>query len=439
MEEEKGISIKEIFKIIFKRVWWVVGVTAAITIAFVCLIQFWYNPNNQTYSASFELRLPSGGSYPDGTTLRLSDSVLLENLQDIKDEKYESEKTGRFANIDIQKMVEEDDIEFLQTIEQRDDESYEYHNTIKVVKKYFKNKEQAADFVRAVVEFPVKKSLYIVEHINYFERLNRIDLYESYSDIISALLSQKSYIMGIYESLSSSYSGEYVPAGLGSTRTLDDYLREFVNFFNGADQAEINNKISANRYVFDTERYISKINDEITLLEREIAKNELYIAAFREERDALINQLGADAAKEINDYTSRINSYISANISLQYDIDEKIKTRDSILNYTEGDGRAEKDELDAELAKIRADLIELTNTAIEVRIATYKEQAKVVYINNKIEADGGLNIVLAALIGAVGGLIVVSAVIFIIDYPKYKREKLAEQAESGGEQPKEKE
>ena len=99
MEEEKGISIGEIFKVIFKRIWWLVAATAAVMIVFVCVVQFWYNPNKQSYSASFVIRLPSDNAYPDGTTLRMSDSVLLENLQIIKDESLmpESKRTGKFA------------------------------------------------------------------------------------------------------------------------------------------------------------------------------------------------------------------------------------------------------------------------------------------------------------------------------------------------------
>lgn len=436
MEEEKGISLGEIFKVIFKRIWWVVAAAAAVMIVLVCLVQFWYNPNKQSYTASFELRLPSGDTYPDGTALRLADSVLLENLQIIKDESLlpEAKRTGKFADIDIEKMVEEDDIEFLQTIEKKEDDTYEYFNTIKVTKKYFKNKEQAADFVRAVVEFPVTKSMYIVENINYFERLSRIDLYDNYNERVNALIDQKNYIVSIYQELANKYSGTYVPEGLNSTLTLDDYIRSFVNYFDSTKQNEIWNKINDKRYIYDTETYVNNAQTEINLIQRDIEKNELLIKALKAERDALLAQLKDDYVKEIEPYETKIADLVVQNVNLQYSISEKEKNLESILNYTEGAGKAEKDALDKELADIREELVEFTKTAVKVRIATYEDKAEVIYVNNKIVAKGGLNIIIAAGLGAVLGFVIAGAVIFIIDYPKYKRAKQAAEGDAPTEE-----
>lgn len=438
MEEEQGISLKEIFKIVFKRIWWVVAAAAAVMIVLVCLVQFWYNPNKQSYSASFDIRLPSGGSYPDGTTLRLADSVLLENLQIIKDESLlpESKRTGKFADIDIEKMVEEDDIEFLQKIEKKEDETYEYHNTIKICKKYFKNKEQATAFVKAVVEFPVTKSLYIVENINYYERLTRLDLdlYKSYDSIIDALVSQKNYVISLYEQLSSLYGGTYVPEGLDSTRTLDEYIREFADFFDGTDQSALYNEISWNRYVYDTERYVQNVQNEINLAKRSIEKNEELITALEQERDKLIGKLDGDYVKELSAYVDRIANLQVENFNLQYSNTEREKTLANILEYTEGEGKADKEALDAQILQIRNQLEEYTKEAVKVRIATYDVEAKAIYVNNKIVVDGGLNIIIAAVLGAVLGFVIAAVVIFIIDYPKYKRAKQAAEIEAPAEE-----
>ena len=65
--EENGVSISEIFKVIFKRVWWVVGVTLAFLLLFVLVVQFWLNRQQQTYTVTYTIDFPGieEGVYPD--------------------------------------------------------------------------------------------------------------------------------------------------------------------------------------------------------------------------------------------------------------------------------------------------------------------------------------------------------------------------------------
>lgn len=438
MEEEKGMSIGEIFKVILKRIWWVVAAAAAAMIVLVCVVQFWYNPNKQTYSASYEIRLPSGDAYPDGTTLRFSDSVLLENLQIIKDESLlpETKRTGKFAGIDIEKMVEEDDIEFLQTIEKKEDDNYEYHNTIRITKKYFKNKEQAADFVRAVVEFPVNNAKYIVNNMNYTERLLRYDNYKTYEEKINALINQKNYIVTMYEKISSLYSGEYVPAGLDPDKTIDDYIRDLNDVFDLREQEAVRNTFSTKYYVWDTETYLTTADDMIKTLEIKIVENENRITALREERDKLKDSFGS--IQETIEFDKIIAQLTDEKAVMSNDIKKTQETLTKIPSYTSGEGKAAKDAFDKRLDDIRNQLEEATQTMKKVNVATYEEKSQAIYVNNKIVVDGGINIIIAAVLGAVAGFAIAAVVIFIIDYPKYKRAKQAAEAEAPAEESEQK-
>ena len=56
--EERSISLSELVKIIFKRVWWVVGVTLAVMLIFIFAVQFWLNRQNQTYTVNYTLEFP---------------------------------------------------------------------------------------------------------------------------------------------------------------------------------------------------------------------------------------------------------------------------------------------------------------------------------------------------------------------------------------------
>ena len=433
MEEEKGISIGEIFKVIFKRVWWVVAVTATVMIAFLCIIQFWYNANEQVYTASFDIRLPSykenpdgtiSEEYPDGTVLKVADSVLLENLQLIKDEVFlpESQRTGKFSNINIEKMVNEDDIELIRTIEAKEDETYEYHYTVRIGKKYFKNKYQAADFVKAVAEFPVNNSRDIVHSMNYTERLLKYDRYLTYEEKIKALIEQKEYLVKTYDDIKEQYGGEYVPEGLSSAKSIDDYILDLTDVFDLRKQEAVKNTVSANYYVYDTQTYLDTAEAKIKALEVEISENEKRIEAQRIERDKLTAN---GSIQETTEFDKIIADLTDKNAVMKNEIKRTNDTLERIEAYI-ADGS--KTNFDVSLNKIRAQLEQATQTLRTVNIATYEEKAQAIYVNNKVVVEGGLNIILAAVIGAIAGFVIVSIVILIIDFPKYKRQKLAAEA-----------
>ncbi len=434
MEEEKGISISEIFKIIFKRIWWVVAVTAAVLILFVCLVKFWYNPSKQTYSASFDIRLPSDNVYPDGTELRFADSVLLESLQFIKDESLlpESKRTGKFANIDIQKMVEEDDIQFLQKIEQKEDDSYEYHNTVEISGKYFKDANQAAAFVKAVAEFPVDNAKRIVQNMNYSELLAKYERYNTYEEKIGALIGQKDYILSMYERISNKYSGDYVPYGLNSEKSIDDYIRDLTDVFDTREQEAVRNTVVASYYVWDTVTYLDNAQSKIDALTVEIIENENRIEAQIAERDKLKENFGS--IQETTEFDKIIADLADKNAVMNNEIKKTEETLRKIEVYINGDGKAAKVAFDKRLDKIRAQLEEATQTLRTVNIATYQEKSQAIYVNNKVVVEGGINIILVAAVGAVAGFVIVSAVILIIDLPKYKRNKLSAEAATAEEQ-----
>ena len=429
-EEERGITLSDIFKVIFKRIWWVVGATLAVMIAFVCLIQFWYNADRQTYSVTYEVRLPSGNAYPDGTELRVEDAILLSNLQIIKGEGMlpESERTGQFSGVDVKKMVQEDGVSISRTDANVDPNTYKF--TLSVTKKYFKNKYQAADFLHSIAEFPVYKSRQIAKDINYSEYLKKYDIYSTYEEKIDALIAQKDYIVSAYEKLAALYSGEYVPEGLSSQKSLGEHLIDMVNVFNAAEQEEVLAVVAANYYVFDTQSYKSSASARIEKNRREIEKNENIISALEAERNKL---LAAGDIKATEAYEVEIASLVVENAKMENEITKTQNTLKEIEYYTEGEGVEAKQAFDAKLNGIRAQLEEQADVLRSVSIATYAHKADVVYFNNKIKATGGMNIIIAGIIGLILGFVLAGAVILVIDFPKYRKDMLAVKAADNAE------
>lgn len=432
--EEYGITLGEICRIIFRRVWWVIGVTAAFLLITVLLVQFWYNPNNRQYTLSYNIRFPdsSSGLYPDGTPLRVTDSVLLGSLTEIKSGTYSEgeENAPDFSDIDIEDMVENDAISLTAVTTEASDSGEAgwsgYRLTVSY--KYFKDSAQAVAFIKKIAEYPIDKAQYIVENALYNYNLTQYDVGTTYEAKIAALINQKNYVMSIYDFIKNNYGETYRPLG-ASDKTITDYINEASTIFDSRIQSAYYNTVTANYYVWDTETYKLTANASIEATRIEIANNEAIVSAL-EEKIAELDKNGT-AFDQIEAYHEKIASYVERNTQLETSIKTTEETLAKIEIY-ESDPQAVEDkaEFDAQLDSTRAQLATLTETAKSLRIATYQNESMVLYVNNTIETEGGINILVAAVVGAVLGFIIVSVVILIKDMPEYKRRKYGDKIQS---------
>lgn len=432
--EEYGITLGEICRIIFRRVWWVIGVTAAFLLITVLLVQFWYNPNNRQYTLSYNIRFPdsSSGLYPDGTPLRVTDSVLLGSLTEIKSGTYSEgeENAPDFSDIDIEDMVENDAISLTAVTTEASDSGEAgwsgYRLTVSY--KYFKDSAQAVAFIKKIAEYPIDKAQYIVENALYNYNLTQYDVGTTYEAKIAALINQKNYVMSIYDFIKNNYGETYRPLG-ASDKTITDYINEASTIFDSRIQSAYYNTVTANYYVWDTETYKLTANASIEATRIEIANNEAIVSAL-EDKIAELDKNGT-AFDQIEAYHEKIASYVERNTQLETSIKTTEETLAKIEIY-ENDPQAVEDkaEFDAQLDSTRAQLATLTETAKSLRIATYQNESMVLYVNNTIESEGGINILVAAVVGAVLGFIIVSVVILIKDMPEYKRRKYGDKIQS---------
>lgn len=429
MEEEYGITLGEICKIIFKRVWWVIGVTAAFILITVLLVQFWYNPTHRQYSVSYNVRFPNSdsGQYPDGTALLIRDSVLLSSLKDVKEGTYsDDEDYYDFSNVNIEEMLDNDGISISPiSIKEGEDETGWSDYRLTVSAEYFNSKEQAVAFIKAVSEYPVNKAKYIVNNSIYDYYLTQYNLGSTYEAKIDSLVNQKNYVLSIYEFIKSTYGESYRPLGVGD-KTITDYINEATAVFDSRIQSSYYNTVTANYYVWDTETYERTAEASKAAIQMEIDNNDTIIAALEEK----IKDLGANQYDGTEAYHTMIASYVEKNAQLNNQIKTINDTLEKIKIYqTDPKAIEAKAEFDAALDSTRANLATLTETAKKVRIATYQNESSVLYLNNVIDAQGGINIIIAAIMGAILGFVIVSVVILIIDMPEYKKRKYEKNTE----------
>ena len=101
MEEnyvEDGLSLGELFRVIFRRGWLVLVITVAVTIVGALAVALIINPMQTQYSLTFSYNYPNSSSqrYPDGTSFVYRDIVSQSSLETAK------ASDEAFAGVDIE-------------------------------------------------------------------------------------------------------------------------------------------------------------------------------------------------------------------------------------------------------------------------------------------------------------------------------------------------
>ena len=433
MEEERGLTFLDICKIILKRIWWVVGATALCTLIAVLVTQFWYNRNNRVYTVGYELVYPDNdsGKYPDNSLILASDFVSRSTVNAIKD------GDEKFKNVDVDDMLNNDGISVTEQVTRDTVGVLKRSYTLTVKVKYFSSDKQAEAFIRSVANYPVTRINAIVantEHGLYFSVYEGAGTYE---DKINALVSQKSYLQSKYSSLSA-YGNEVTVSGAA-----------LGNIFTKTQQDALLSQIEVNGYAVNPEEYKADAEVRKLELQQKIDDNTARIAALKEaEKDsggqsggsgAAVNSAAAFAAKTYADddkliISNVIQSLTDENSQMEIEIARIDRKLACIEKYTQ-EGTTENTAYKAFVARLdgyRDSLAAATEDLKAVNTNIYKDNTQVVFLNNKIKVDGGLNIIFAAILGLVLGFVVSAVVVCIVDAPKYKRAHYG--AKSEGEQ-----
>ena len=403
--KEKGISVAEIFKVIFRRVWWVVGVTLAFLLVFVLVIQFWYNRENRVYTATYAIDFPGveNNVYPDGSRFKYNTVVSEDTLKAIVDSNEE------LSGIDVGAMTANGDIN-LSVAPIQEDESMsgtEQNNYVLTVNaKYFADNEQAVAFLRAVAGYPVEHAKQIAAAIDVAAYLGTFDSADSFETMINALASQRDYISSKYDEMIGILSGEYMFNG----RTLAGYRAEIEQIFDSSDQQKLYDILATEYYVLDAEEFSANAQAQIAAIEKQIAENQAKIDALIEQRDA------ADSYYQ-EAFNTQIANLTTENIELDLQVEDIYKSLAWIKSDTHDEDLKNFMSL---LNGYRNELYAATQTFRAI-YADYFDNACDVTPADKIAIEGGMNVVLAAVIGAIVGFVVVSIVICAIDFPAYLR------------------
>ncbi len=422
MEEDNGLSFYDVIKVILKKVWWVLGAIALGVLVAVLVTQLWYNKKTQYFSINYEIYYPdsASGKYPDGHEFLINETISLQALTEIKNGNDE------FKSVNVEEMVQKDGVSASASFQKSADDSVKRVYSIKVLANYFSNKTQAVSFLRSIANYPIDRVNTVISDREYGVYLITYDNALTYEEKIDALTEQKNFLQSNYQFL------------MKYDINIETYYAKLINLFSDSQVKSLSDRIDSNHYVLNTKAYKDNSSYRIASLTKRIEDNEKTIKLLEEQKakssaaDGGAEQASARAAVSepngvLNSYDYEIAKLVVANSEMQNELDTIKATLDIIEEYeTEGAyAYKEKQSFDALLEEYRAELEKASEELGEVTKNLYTKKSFVVFGENTVKKQGGINAVVAALLGAVVGFVISAAVVCIIDLPKYKKNKLA--------------
>ncbi len=405
-EENKGITLREIFRTIWLRKW--VALIVAVAVALVCSISLYYGYNYRVgkYVMEFSLSLPGDDNsvvynYPNGSQLYYADMTSLSTLRAVKNSSEE------FADIDVEAMATKGNISIVRNINVLVDENSsanpyrEITYTITAETSCFSSATQAKNFLAEIAYTPVEYLDGMT--IDYGVYLNNFDKIDNYEKEIELLKNQLDLLKKGYASLIADY-GEGVV--VENSRTLVAYLHDVELY---ADSSELENLLTR-------------------VQNGHLLKSETCKQAYALELERVKEQL-EDATTTLNKLTTSDKAYVdgASVIKAQQDLVNELTRRKNLVEaFTNGTIDTDFEE---EIQSAYETVQTLTNSYSKTSATVYSNASSVVYIQpGVIEKVGEMGLTKVLLLSIVLAVVVALIAAYVAGYYKLKSLKAAENA-----------
>mgnify|MGYP002515755187 FL=1 len=203
------------------------------------------------------------------------------------------------------------------------------------------------------------------------------------------------------------------------TKTLKEYLSDVEIYFDNNKIDSLKSELDANGYVKDSS-YLETIVLRRDLLIKEKEENVKKIEALTLQLKNLVNDVYSGSS--LNPSYESFNTQIAELTTTNVELDSQIELLNKYINESGNVSVSNKLAFEAKLDNYYRALVEFTNTYRSVVQSTYKENSNVDYhYNSVVILEGSVKTLYVAILGLVGGFVVASVIILIMDLPKYKK------------------
>lgn len=414
--QEDGISLGQLFKVMFGRKILLAIITVVIFIIGTLVFKFGYNDSQKYYQAQFDYTIQgiNDGQYLDGSSFDYRDLISLENLKAIQESNQEE-----YGSVDVEAMYENNDIyikhqvEYLVINDTETEVVTDEYYVIYAKESYFKSSTQAKNFISDVASQPLAKTLELVNDMIYTNNLTMFDQATIYESQVNYLQSQLSFLTDKYNTLMNYYGNTTLSNGV----TISTLLSEINIYFENYSLSVLNDEIKLNGYVKEDTMYQSQLKTELDALNKELELNGKKLTALEAQRNALIKAAteGNSGLQnlDLTSYNEQIVTLTLRNQDITYEIEVINKKLETINN------RSNSSSFETKLKDYREKLEEFTKTYQDTEKVVVANYAKVNFAaNSKVVANGGYNMLLIAIVFLVLGGIVGCVVNLCLDGKK---------------------
>lgn len=427
-EKTEGVSFSEIFRILVKRVWYILGATAAFTVIVVLLLHYAINPLISTYTMDFTLIFPTqgDGAYPDGAPFFYQDVISAPFLTDAKN------SDPQFSSLDTDKMLSLDDITIGPAETAPNVPAVTGRYTLSVKGSYFSGSDMAEDYLRALANVPVTKMRDAAKHVNY---ATDKDTFQSapFEEQIKLLSDEKEALLAAYDAWILLYSETYtvrITTGENSVsfRSLKDFRDSVVVLYGESVQSELNSELDFGGY------HTGELDGYIAQLKLEYAQNKAVIEEIKSilggsaQPVALAAEgTAGEGGVIVGGGNDTLSQTLAALITRNNRIDHWINVSGKVENptLTPENVQAFADRLYAEYEKLNSAAAEMTG----VVTAIYAQGMGVQFDAQQVTTEGDVEIYVGAILAFLAGLILCSVIVYAVDKRKTGRPHPAPSAE----------
>ena len=436
-EEKEGISIGDIFK----KIWHAkitLGVTFVVsTVVCVLGIHYLYSKPQEVYSGSvtYQFRGAEDGEYPNNTTFDYRTLIEPEVLQSVKD------SNESFANIDIGKMISNNDISVSQLSrtsynEQNQEVTVIMPNYISITcsASYFSDDNQAREFLRGVLDYANLTANSLYNAIIYNQNLIMADSAPTYEEEYNYLINQKDMLVNNYNTLIDEF-GESSYVGQNSQTTISQALTEIERYFIINDLNSLQNDARQSGYIKDSSPAgIQKLESQLNNLihQRDLTRKTLdnlqteFKNLIATSNSSVILQVSPEYQNRIMELTVELTNYNDQIEMLCEKLNVTIDSETGEIIHNSGETKYNEapESYKENLASIKTQLNTFTNNLKDTTTYLYTNFAKPIYtLPTIVEKSGGLSLILNAAISVVIGIILGCIVAGIKGHVDMKKEE----------------
>jgi hypothetical protein len=439
IKQDDGITLGQLFKVIFGRWKLFLAVFIATALVVIMAITFAYNKNKKVYTASFDLTLTNvnEGKYIDGSTFDYRDLVTIDTLNDVKN------SNESFSNISVESLVDKGGIsiskeEILDTKDNTSVKNIKY--SITAQQKYFKSSTQAREFINAIASVPVKRTIVMLDFMNYSSNIDAFNKAQLYDDQVKLLSAQYDLILENYETLTKTYGDVKLHGEEFKNRTISNELTSVTVAFNNQPISTLQIEIDNNGFVKNYESNSIILRNQLDDLYNTYSNNEKTIEKLQGIEEGLVSKGTNGQSYDFASFNETITELSVSNSKIIDDMRKilrklAIQTEAATLEaeYTNllGDDKLFKTEdiykkLPTEEDKVKFEakintqyrdkLVEFTNNFKKVQKDVVSNYSKVNYDKSSvITYNGGLSTAKTVIAALALGFIVACLVNLIVD------------------------